>query len=211
MAPEGEFSVPFEELDPSSFEVCLICGRLRGGASREHRCTCQPRTPDWERLWAGRDMRSDLDLCALCVRGTVTTWSRWSWLACDTCREVSRQVGEWYGRRGALPLGRHSVMNGDVLQPAGVSDADVRAVAGSLTASARRATSLWEWRLAEFDRLAGPLRTTGPMLSLTEWQRRRSPSLGASVDAFDRYGVVPVPAELSDLGAAQRAFLSSTA
>ncbi|MEW2144197.1 hypothetical protein AB0869_15435 [Micromonospora vinacea] len=206
MAPESEFTVPFDELDLAAFAVCLTCGHLRDGAPREQRCRCQPRTPEWEQQWQGQDIPSDLDLCALCVRATVTTRTRWSWLACETCRHVSQVVGERYGHRAALPLGRHSIMNGDVVQP---QTATTTVVAASLVASARRGNELREWQQVEFDRLAEPLRVMASSVPLVEWQRRWPPSLGASVDAFDRYGVMPVPHDLSSLRQAQNEFLAT--
>lgn len=199
VAPEGEFTVPFEELDLASFAVCLTCGDLRGGTPREQRCGCQPRAPEWERQWQGQDISSDIDLCVLCVRNTVTTRTRWSWLGCETCRHVSQVVGERYGHRNALPLGRHSIMNGDAVQLA----APTTEVASWLMAATRHWNALREWREAKFNRLAEPLSATGPTVPLVEWQRWWPPSLGASVDAFDRYGVVPVPADLTSLRQAQ--------
>ncbi|MGS2617749.1 hypothetical protein ACVCAH_24980 [Micromonospora sp. LZ34] len=136
----------------------------------------------------------------------MTTRTRSSWLGCETCRHVSQVVGERYGHRSALPLGRHSIMNGDVVQPPG---ATVTEVAGSLMAATRRWNALREWQAVEFERLAGPLRAAGPTVRLVEWQRRWPPSLGASVDAFDRYGAVPVPDDLSSLRQAQTRFRSS--
>lgn len=97
-------------------------------------------------------------------------------------------------------------MNGDVVQP---PTATATEVTGSLMAATRRWNALREWQQAEFDRLAAPLRVAGPSVPLVEWQRRWPPSLGASVDAFDRYGVVPVPADLSSLRLAQAKFLAS--
>ncbi|MEU8284186.1 hypothetical protein AB0C01_07585 [Micromonospora sp. NPDC048905] len=198
--------MPSEELNLAAFAVCLTCGHLRDGAPREQRCRCQPRTPEWEQQWQGQDISSDLDLCLLCVRDTVTTRTRWSWLACETCRHVSQVVGERYGHRAALPLGRHSIMNGDVVQP---HTATATKVAASLVASVRRGNELRDWQQVEFDRLAEPLRPGGPTVPLAEWQRRCPPSLGASVDAFDRYGVMPVPNDLSTLRQAQTEFLST--
>ncbi|MET8360802.1 hypothetical protein [Micromonospora sp. NPDC005171] len=136
----------------------------------------------------------------------MTTRTRWSWLACETCRHVSQLVGEWYGHRAALPLGRHSLMNGDVVQPPTATNTEV---AASLVASARRCDELREWHQVEFDRLAEPLRAVGPSVPLAEWQRYSPPSLGASVDALDRYGVMPVPHDLSSLRQAQKEFLST--
>ncbi|MGV9763576.1 hypothetical protein [Micromonospora tulbaghiae] len=197
--------MPFEELDLAAFAVCLTCGDLRDGAPREQRCGCQPRTADWEQQWQGQDIAGDLDLCVLCVRDTVTTRTRWSWLGCETCRHVSQVVGERYGHRSALPLGRHSIMNGGAIQPA----APTTEVVGALMAATRQWNALREWREAVFNRLAEPLRAAGPTVPLAEWQRRWPPSLGASVDAFDRYGVVPVPADLGSLRQAQIRFRSS--
>lgn len=194
--------MPFEELDLAAFAVCLTCGHLRDGAPREQRCRCQPRTPEWE----GQDIAGDVDLCVLCVRDTVTTRTRWSWLACETCRHVSQVVGERYGHRAALPLGRHSIMNGDMVEPQTTA---TTVVAASLVASARRGNELREWQQVEFARLAEPLRPVGPSVPLAEWQRHSPPSLGASVDAFDRYGVMPVPNDLSSLRQAQNEFLST--
>ncbi|MEU8045691.1 hypothetical protein AB0B71_16305 [Micromonospora echinofusca] len=198
--------MPFEELDLTAFAVCLACGQLQGSAPREQRCHCQPRTPDWEQQWQGQDIAGDLDLCVLCVRDTVTTRTRWSWLGCDTCRHVSQVVGERYGHRAALPLGRHSLMNGGVIQP---PKATATEVAGSLMAATGRWNALRDWQQVEFDRLAEPQRAAGPSVPLAEWQRQCPPSLGASVDAFDRFGVVPVPADLTSLRQAQTRFRSS--
>ncbi|MET9300661.1 hypothetical protein ABZX66_15170 [Micromonospora aurantiaca] len=197
--------MPFEELDLAAFAVCLTCGDLRDGAPREQRCRCQKRTPQWEQQWQGQDIAGDLDLCVLCVRNTVTTRTRWSWLGCETCRDVSQVVGERYGHRSALPLGRHSIMNGNVVQLA----APTAEVVGLLMAATRHWNALRDWREAEFNRLAELPRASGPTLPLVEWQRWWPPSLGASVDAFDRYGVVPVPADLTSLRQAQTRFRSS--
>ncbi|MEV4122561.1 hypothetical protein [Micromonospora sp. NPDC049645] len=128
------------------------------------------------------------------------------WLACETCRHVSQVVGERYGHQAALPLGRHSIMNGDVAQR---QTATTTEVAASLMASARRGNKLREWQQVEFGRLAEPLRLTASSVPLAEWQRHSPPSLGASVDAFDRYGVMPVPNDLSSLRQAQAQFLSA--
>ena len=55
--------------------------------------------------------------------------SRWSWYACENCLEVNRAVGAVFGsqKAGALPLGRHSIMNGVTL---GGGHTDDTAVAG---------------------------------------------------------------------------------
>jgi hypothetical protein len=146
-------------------------------------------------------------MCSLCVRETVTTSSKYSWLACGFCREVSRVVGLWYGKGSALPLGRHSIMNGDAIQFAAATDDELDRVTGALQGILRRFDDLYAWQNAEFGRLAEPLRAASLTVPLSEWQRRWPSSLGASVDAFERYGVVPVPAALTNLRQAQDTFL----
>lgn len=49
-------------------------------------------------------------LCELCARSWAPMRSRWSWLACQTCRSVNAAIRDAYGT--FLPLGRHSIMNG---------------------------------------------------------------------------------------------------
>ena len=100
-------------------EVCLECFNLRGSfEGKEHRCDCVPRDDGWrEREWGTRDIAALVDLCHLCARNTMKSGTRWSWYACDICLKVNRIVGEVFGSRraGALPLGRHSIMNGVTL------------------------------------------------------------------------------------------------
>ncbi|HEX5543203.1 MAG TPA: hypothetical protein VFX60_16870 [Micromonospora sp.] len=199
----------FEQLDLSTFELCLTCGYLRGGEPREHRCQCQPRTEEWQQQWQGRDMARDLEMCVLCVRGTVTTWSKWSWMGCDLCRHVSEVVGAWHGGRYALPLGRHSIMNGGLIRPVAETESEVREIADALLAFIGQWDSLRAWQKAEFERLAAPQRVDLPTMPLPQWQRQHPPSLGASVNAFDRYGVVPVPSDLATLRQAQETFRSA--
>ena len=153
-------------------------------------------------------MARDLELCVLCVRDTVTTASRWSWLACDACRTVSRDVGEAYGVRSILPLGRHSLMNGIGVRLAD-GELQVRRQTNAFLATVQRWDSLNAWQRAEFAWMAAPLRGRGPTVSLVEWQRRWPPSLGASVDVFERYAGSPVPDELTDLCQAREDFRSS--
>ena len=63
----GEFTVAFEDLNLSTFEVCLTCGYPRGGAPREHRCRCQPRTDEWKQRWQGRGTWPATSTCACCA------------------------------------------------------------------------------------------------------------------------------------------------
>lgn len=194
---DGDRAVILDDVETSTLLVCLTCGDLRGGAPREHRCACQDRQdPAWRQQWQGRDMACDLDLCSLCVRGTVGTASKWSWLACDSCRRVSRAVGRRLGGRDALALGRHSLMNGigiRVSAPDDETEAQIRA----FLLGVQGWQVLGAWQKEEFDRLAAPLRATADTVRLAEWQLRWTPSLAASVNAFERFTGIDVPPDLT--------------
>ena len=144
----------------------------------------------------GRDIPALLDLCHLCARNTMKSGTRWSWYACDTCLEVNRSVGTVLGspKAGALPLGRHSIMNGVTLGGGNIDDAAVRGFSELL----RGLTSVWkrifEWAPLEASRLATAAdwgdRESVP---LVEWLGTNPTSIGASVDAFSRFVEYDLP------------------
>jgi len=174
-------------------EVCLQCFNLRGSfEGKEHRCDCVPRDDEWkEREWGRYDIAALVDLCHLCARNTMKSGTRWSWYACDSCLEVNRIVGDAFGSRraGALPLGRHSIMNGVSLGGGDYDDAAVHGFAELL----RGLTSVWkkifEWAPAEAGRLAATAGwdSRAEAVPLVEWFERFPASRGASVDAFCRF------------------------
>ncbi|MEV4210048.1 hypothetical protein [Micromonospora sp. NPDC049662] len=122
--------------------------------------------------------------------GSAARWPYRSPTTCETCRQV--------------PQASHDHRVRVVTETATTTE-----VAASLVDSARRGNELREWQQVEFARLAEPLRLTASSVPLAEWQRQSPPSLGASVDAFDRYGVMPVPNDLSSLRQAQNEFMAA--
>jgi hypothetical protein len=99
-------------------------------------------------------------------------------------------------RSGALPLGRHSLMNGAAMRVGADSDSEIAEFARTLKDLLREWRRLGEWRKAEARRLADSAMLTSGRgeVPLEEWLRTFRSSEGASVDAFCRY----VGAELPD-------------
>ena len=201
----------------ADLEVCLECFKLHGlFEGKEHRCSCAPRDDGWrEREWGTRDIAALVDLCHLCARNTMKSGSRWSWYACENCLEVNRAVGAVFGsqKAGALPLGRHSMMNGVTL---GGGNTDDTAVAGFVDLL-RGLTKVWkrifEWAPQEAGRLAASAGwdSGGGAVPLVEWLERFPASRGASVDAFCRFVEYDLPdhPDLELLSGAKREFLAS--
>ena len=138
--------------------------------------------------------------------------SRWSWYACENCLDVNRAVGAVFGsqKAGALPLGRHSIMNGVTLGGGDYDDAAVHGFAELL----RGLTSVWkrifEWAPQEAGRLAVSVGWDSGegAVPLVEWLDRFPASLGASADAFCRFVEYDLPdhASLRHLNKARAGF-----
>ncbi len=178
--------------DFSGLEICLTCFGLHGMYNgREHRCGCQPRDDDWrESHWSGYDIAASIDMCSVCGRRVMRTGSRWSWYACDLCRNVNIRVGEAIAgpRAFVLPLGRHSMMNGIALSGREVPG---DAATAEFVVAMKRLTGFWNqissWHVDESKRLAGSIPLEGSSAPLNEWLEYFPSSLGASVDAFCRF------------------------
>ncbi len=184
---------PFEpEYDIAELDVCLTCFKLRGMYDgREHRCGCQPRDDEWRKQhWPNYDIAASLDLCGLCRRRPMRTGSRWSWYACDRCRNVNIRVGEAIAgpRASVLPFGRHSLMNGVSLSS---SDVDNDASTAAFAKAMRELSGFWSrlpsWSTEEAERLVESGSLQGDSVPLQEWIRLFPSSLGASADAFCRF------------------------
>ncbi len=201
----------------ADLEVCLKCFNLRGSyEGKQHLCPCVPRDDGWrEREWGTRDIAALVDLCHLCARNTMKSGSRWTWYACETCLEVNRAVGAVFGSRkaGALPLGRHSMMNGVTLD---ATDHDETEAAGFVSLL-RGLTKVWErifqWAPQEAGRLAASAgwHPGGGAVPLVEWFERFPSSRGASADVFCRFVGYDLPdhPSLGGLLDARRTFLAT--
>lgn len=94
----------------------IFCGSIQGtmtvpqpGGSivRWQPCRCDKTAMKWPYC----DVSRLQDLCTLCAQAIAGGVSRYSWKACDLCRDYNNSLGPVYGR-APLPLGRHSIMNG---------------------------------------------------------------------------------------------------
>ena len=97
-----------EKLTTEEYWVCTKCFDLTSLGKDYQHCKCEPK-PQIDKPQV--DCPSGFQLCALCARGVAGGLSRWSWLVCSECKEIS--VGRTIGGSN-IPVGRHSIMNGDV-------------------------------------------------------------------------------------------------
>lgn len=167
------------------FHVHIPCGGIRGPVPGG---TCGPRL--WQSCrcednpvrWPMADVSREADLCTVCLRGTAGGVSRWSWLACENCREVNSAVSRKWGV--SFPLGRHSLMNRAGVR-GGASAAERAKQLQRLSGSIGGQMHLWEWRHEEYRRLASRFDPQADV-PLRVWQQEYPPSLDASWDAFQR-------------------------
>jgi hypothetical protein len=176
--------------------LCLECFGLRGRfEGKEHRCRCIPRDEAWLAAeWAGYDIPARIDMCELCGRGTMESGYRYSWLACDLCREVNLEYGKSLGlERGPIPVGRHSLMNGSLVAVDAALDFP-NEFAEIVQRNARSWWDLHEWGEAEVRRLLATTswveegRTEVPLI---EWMTTFPNTREASALALHRFMDAP--------------------
>lgn len=194
--------------------VCLTCFGLRGRfGAKEHRCSCEERDDAWrEREWSDYDLSALVDLCNLCARGTMKSGSRYTWLVCDECRSVNAQIGSVFGARGvgALPVGRHSLMNRIALGGTEITDERIAGFSAWLLGLTKIWIRLLDWRTTEARSLADGAGQKGESVPLKAWLQRFPSSTGASVDAFCRFVEYDLPEhpQLERLREARSSFLA---
>jgi hypothetical protein len=180
-----------------AMEVCLKCFRLRGHyEDKEHRCRCIPRDDKWhETEWPHYDIAALIDICNLCARGTMKSGSRYTWLVCDQCRSVNTRIGQVFNasNQGALPVGRHSIMNRIALRGGDLDDAVIKEFSAWLFGLTRVWLRLSDWGHEEAKRLAESGDVHGKAVPLVSWLKRFPSSTGASVDAYCRYVEYDLP------------------
>ncbi len=178
-------------------QLCLTCFRLRGEfEGKQHRCGCVPRDDRWrERVWPNSDIPALVDLCNLCARDTMKSGSRYTWLVCDECLAVNRTVGRVLGStgRGALPVGRHSIMNGVRFGGGDLGDAEISALAEWFLGLTKVWRRLMDWGPEEAERLNTMLGDVGEAVSLPVWLDKFPGGVGASADAFCRFVEYDLP------------------
>lgn len=185
---------PPPEPEPSLSDafLCLTCTDVHGHhRDKELRCRCQPRDDGWrEANWKGWDIPETIAVCTMCCRTTVKSGTRWSWIACEHCREASEAIGTAIAGRKAVVLrfGRHSIMNGIALSP---DPAKIAESVDAITKTLEEHRSLAKWAKAETARLA---QSAGfhDDVPLEDWLAAFDPSLGNSIDAICRYKRVDI-------------------
>jgi len=120
--------------------------------------------------------------------------SRYSWLVCDDCLAVNRTVGSVLGSSdaGALPVGRHSIMNGVRFGGGDLGDAEISVMAEWFLGLTKVWRRLMDWGPEEAKRLSTVLGNVGEV-PLPEWLDRFPGGVGASVDAFCRFVEYDLP------------------
>ena len=200
--------------DYSSLAVCTKHFTLTGVyEGKEHRCGCQPPDEDWrEREWAGYDIAALIDLCHLCVRDVMGSGSRWSWYACESCRNVNNEIatailGESKPGNQILPLGRHSIMNGAAIGlEAPQSEDPTERFTESMMALHEFSGRLSDWKRQEGRRLVAEIGFEGlDVVPVDSWLGANAGSPGASADAIARFiGEEDLP-DLPELDGLRRA------
>lgn len=170
--------------------VHIPCGGLRGPLQRKN--PYHPELPArWQSCmdedipvkWEGCDVSREYDLCIICFRATAGGRSRWSWLACESCRAINEKLGRVWGRK-PFALGRHSLMNGIGVRGGAPPDV-AREQLARLKAFAGGDGRLRSWRREEYGRLAAVFDPLADV-PLQKWQEQWPPSPNASADAFAR-------------------------
>jgi hypothetical protein len=100
--------------------VCRTCFLLRGpfydthnGCERVQPCECDREQP----LWNGYDYNCAAELCYCCAAAVIGSGSKWSVFFCDGCKVRVCAYNDAVVR-SAIPIGRHSLMNGVSLRAA---------------------------------------------------------------------------------------------
>ena len=176
-------------------ELCRECLELRGpcldragGGRRTQRCRCEPKEP----LWRAYDYNMAIELCRGCVAATVPSGSRWSPFFCGEC--APRVLAYNRAAGAAIPVGRHSMMNGLGLSGAGASSAAATsALAVGMAGLWDRIDRLWRWRCERVRSVVHGFAGSEPAIPLEAYlERARGVSPGA-LDALALARAVTAP------------------
>jgi len=168
-------------------ELCRKCLVLRGpffdshnGCERVQRCGCEPRQP----LWNAFDYNCAAELCRCCAAHVIRCGSKWSIFFCDACK---RQVVAYNGAVGwkAIPIGRHSMMNGVALNTGDAGKASARsAYARDLSEVFDRIDRLERFHRAQVRRIVSSIETPGPTVPVPHYIEHATRSLPSGEAVF---------------------------
>ena len=127
-----------------SLSLCTSCFALSDLSKQSsQRCRCEEQIP----VNLGMlDCPSGLVLCYICARAVAGGFGRYSWNACEVCLKFNRKLARDY--EIALPLGRHSLMNGFGI-PMRASDEVQEQATKDLLRSLEVAGAIEDWGLLQ--------------------------------------------------------------
>ena len=183
---------------------CLTCGHPTDATATEPgqqwRCDCEPDVTVWQQAQEPERFEP-WHLCVLCARDYAPLRSRFAWLACPTCLTVNHAVGDQWGRDLQLPLGRHSIMNGQCISFADLDPAVLDERIGALVRLSHTWQTLYQWRDAELARVVAALPAkvrTQASVPVDQFPRLAHPTPRKSERAWLRFRGIT---SLSDLAA----------
>lgn len=88
--------------------VCTTCFGLTSRGTGMQRCRCEE-----YQAYPGVDCPSGYHLCYMCAASVAGGTGRYSWNVCEVCKTFNKKLAADYGF--ALPLARHSLLNGQVV------------------------------------------------------------------------------------------------
>jgi hypothetical protein len=182
-------ATPAPEERPDELVVHTPCGRIRGPVLgywlRPRRMLFQQCCVDGPlERWPRADVSRVHDLCVLCARGLAGGITRWSHLACTTCRSVLRASDD--PQVALLPVGWHSIMNAAAVQVF-ASERNVRVQQSAMLQGFNVQFQMYDWCKLETAALAAEHFPGAVSVPLTEWQTKSPAETRYSEDAAARF------------------------
>lgn len=168
-------------------ELCRECLGLRGpffdahnGCERVQKCGCEPGEP----LWNAFDYNCAAELCHCCASTAIRSGSKWSVFFCDPCKRhvvAHNDAAGW----AAIPIGRHSLMNGVALnvhsaRKRGAREAFVRELPDLFDGMGR----LWKYHHAHVRRIVSSIDGSGPTVPVPQYVEHATRSQPSASAAF---------------------------
>ena len=127
-APAGPSDRPIKDINQTM--VCGPCGDVVGAANHfkepgfvmVQAGPCPAHTVSTQEIWPSHDYNRFVQLCQCCGTVPLGSGSRWSTWFCPACREQVDLLNQRLGRY-AIPIGRHSMHAGRMLQGGDSDDA----------------------------------------------------------------------------------------
>ena len=165
--------------------VCTTCFALTSAGAGVQRCRCEVYQP-----YPGVDCPSGYHLCYMCAAAVSGGTGRYSWNACEVCLKFNRKLAKDFGI--ALPLGRHSIMNGFAV-PLQASDEVQEQATKDLLRSIEVAGAIEDWGLLQARALFESVLSwkSEPYVALSKWEAKFAlgtvKATSRSVAAFKGY------------------------